>query len=940
MTHDDPPIAPGWAGVQQLIRSGAADRGWSAPEGLDDVSRRGFFKWIGASAAVAGIAACSSRPAREIRPYVNQPELTPGLAQYYASALVEDGFATGVLVEAHEGRPTKIEGNPDHPASLGATRAIEQAAVLSLYDPQRLRAISDRGNPATWAELAPFFAAMRANGGAGVHFVLEPTTSPIVIELVTRLRALLPRARVMFWAPFEPRASLAGNALAFGRPLQTQLDLRNADVIVTLDADLLGDHPMGLAYARQLADRRRVRDARSPMSRLYAFEAAYTTTGTLADHRIAVRSSEIESLARELAAACGVAGMPAVRSTGERSRRIAAIAADLVRARGRSIVAVGERQPAVVHAIAAAINHALGASGVTYTEPVVFEAGEPSHALAIAEASAFVILGGNPVYTAPAQLGLGAAIAKVPSLYLGLYGNETANACRYVVPALYALEQWDLARAFDGTLTPVQPLIEPVFGGYSPSDLLAALLGDPAVMARDRVARAWAQLAPIELAAGLALGCVRESAAPPIAVAAPATPALATPPPIGALELDLRPHPAIYDGRYTNNPWLLELPEPITKLTWDNAAQLSPETAHRLGLETGDLVMLGANGRTLEVAVIVVPGHADDSLTLHAGFGRDGAEHIARGIGANAFALWDGPFQRAVTVARRDGHRELAITQEHWRMEHRPIALGGSLAELATEAWRTELASHRGDPPSLLRKYPTPGEQWAMSIDLTSCTGCSACVMACAAENNTPVVGRTEVLKSREMHWLRIDRYVDDGGVIAVQPMLCQHCEDAPCEYVCPVEATTHSPDGINEMTYNRCVGTRFCSNNCPYKVRRFNWFDFKQHDGLQILARNPDVTVRDRGVMEKCTYCVQRVRRTEIDARVAGRPIGANEVRTACQQACPTQAITFGSITNAASAVIEQRARPHSYEVLHDQGTRPRTTYLARIRNPNPELG
>ena len=555
-----------------------------------------------------------------------------------------------------------------------------------------------------------------------------------------------------------------------------------------------------------------------------------------------------------------------------------------------------------------------------------------------------MILGGNPVYTAHA--GLAAALTRVPSLYLGLYANETAKMCRHVVPALHALEQWDLARAFDGTLTPVQPLIEPVFGGHSTAELLDALLGDPPTHARDRVAAAWTRLQPAtDFAAGLAVGCARDTAATSVAVAAPAAIAPAAPRPPRSLELDLRPHPAMYDGRFTNNPWLLELPEPITKLTWDNAAQLSPQTASRLGLATGDLVALGVEGRTLDVPVILVPGHADNSITLHAGYGRSGDEHIAHGVGVNAFALWRGPFQTSVTLANRDRHRELAITQEHWRMEHRPIALGGSLAELASDAWRTELASHRGNSPSLLKKYPTPGEQWAMSIDLTSCTGCSACVMACAAENNTPVVGRTEVLKSREMHWLRIDRYIDDGSapgdtVISVQPMLCQHCEDAPCEYVCPVEATTHSPDGLNEMTYNRCVGTRFCSNNCPYKVRRFNWFDFKQHDGLQLLARNPDVTVRDRGVMEKCTYCVQRIRRTEIDARVAGRPIGASEVRTACQQVCPTQAITFGSITNAASSVTEQRTRPHSYEVLHDQGTRPRTTYLARIRNPNPELG
>jgi molybdopterin-containing oxidoreductase family iron-sulfur binding subunit len=438
--------------------------------------------------------------------------------------------------------------------------------------------------------------------------------------------------------------------------------------------------------------------------------------------------------------------------------------------------------------------------------------------------------------------------------------------------------------------------------------------------------------------------------------------------PAPALELAIRPHPFVHDGRYTNNPWLLELPEPITKLTWGHAAQISPRTAARLGVADGDVIGLAVTrggawsaAREIDVPVIVVAGHADDAITVHAGFGRDGDEHAARGIGANAFALWDGErFHRACTAVPRGTRRALAVTQPQLSDEGRPIALAGTLDALRGQAWRDELASHRGELPSLYARAPAAGAQWAMSIDLTTCTGCSACVMACAAENNTPVVGERQVRAGRAMHWLRIDRYVDrtterpidrttdrDAGdrgdreapAIAVQPMACQHCERAPCEYVCPVAATTHSPDGLNEMTYNRCVGTRFCSNNCPYKVRRFNWFDVKDHGGLRIAAHNPDVTVRDRGVMEKCTYCVQRIRRAEIDARLAERALGGGDVVTACQQACPTQAIAFGSLTEPASAVSEHRRRPHSYAVLHDQGTVPRTQYLAKIRNPNPAL-
>jgi molybdopterin-containing oxidoreductase family iron-sulfur binding subunit len=936
-----PLTGAGWTGLHELVE--LARREPIAPggkDGLDRISRRELFRWLGASAAIAGITACSSRPAREIRPYVHQPpELVPGVPRYFATGLVEDGFAIGVIVESHEGRPTKIEGNPDHPASLGATRAIEQAQVLSLYDPGRLQTITERGIPRSWTDIESVLAAARAGGGAGLQLLLEPTSSPMIGGLVARIRRELPRAGITFWSPFEPRASLAGNRLAFGVPLQTVLDLREADVVVSLDADLVGEHPMSLAYTRQLSDRRRVVDESSKMSRIYAVEAAYSTLGTIADHRIRLRASEIGNVAAALLAELEAPGSEAGRPW------IAAIAHDLGRARGRSVVVAGERQPPAVHAVVAAINIALGNVGrtVRFIAPPIVEAGGPSHelkdlagALDRGEVTTLVIVGGDPAFTSPADADLAARMSRAATrVYVGLRANETAARCTHVAPMTHTLEEWGLARAFDGTLTPIQPLIEPLFDGRTVAELLHVLLGDAAVAPRASVAAA---LAPANrLESVLALGAVPRSEAPAVAVQLSADAIAAarrTVASLGAvpLELALRPHPFVHDGRYANNPWLLELPEPITKLTWDNAAQLSPQTAARLHLQDGDVVTLTSGQRAIDVPVIVVPGHADDSFSLHAGFA------------ANAFQLWasTATFTQPVAVARVGRRATLAITQEHWRMEHRPLALGGTLAELGGAALRDELARHREPQPSIMARFPTEGAQWAMTIDLTTCTGCTACVMACAAENNTPVVGKRQVVKRREMHWLRIDRYVEgtpETATIAVQPMTCQHCEDAPCEYVCPVEATTHSPDGLNEMTYNRCVGTRFCSNNCPYKVRRFNWFDFKQHSGLQLLARNPDVTVRDRGVMEKCTYCVQRIRRAEIDARIAHRPIAAAEVVTACQQACPATAISFGSITDPASAVSEQRTRPHRYAVLNGQGTRPRTMYLARIRNPNPEL-
>jgi molybdopterin-containing oxidoreductase family iron-sulfur binding subunit len=881
------------------------------------LSRRELFQ-LGLGAAT--LAACSSRPAREILPYAAQPpELTPGVARHYATALVEDGFATGVVVASHEGRPTKLEGNPAHPASLGGTRAIEQAAILSLFDPARLRAPTARGAPVAWPAIDAALAEPR-----GLAIVMEPTTSPQVIELIRRVRER--GARVAFWSAFSPRAQLAGHRLAFGRPVQRQLRLDRADVIVALDADLVADHPMASAYARQLSDRRRVVDARSAMSRIYAIEASYTALGVIADHRFAVRPSQLAAIAAQL---CGAVARrrPGAMPAAAAERWLEVIADDLVRARG--VVVCGERQPAAVHALVAAINAMLASEVVAYSEPVAFEAGTASHELAPVveaidrgEVATLAVLGGDPAYASPADLALGEAIARVErSVYVGLHANETARRCRHVAPGLHDLEQWGAARAYDGTLTPQQPLIEPLFGGRSIADVLHHVVGDPPRPAHERMRAAWPSS---DLDDALVRGVSGEPAAAVAVTPDWAAIARLRPAATSGLELELRPHPFVHDGRHATNPWLLELPEPTTKLTYGNAAQLSPATAAQLGVATGDEVLLAVDGRSLAAPVVVVPGHADGALALQCG------------VGANAFALWTtaAGLQPAVVVTPLGRRRALAITQDEMDPHGRPLALAATLGELADPGER--FAAHRGPQPSLYAARVSGGPQWAMTIDLTTCTGCTACVMACAAENNTPAVGPERIREHREMHWLRIDRYVDDGGA-RVQPMTCQHCEHAPCEYVCPTAATSHSPDGLNEMTYNRCIGTRFCANNCPYKVRRFNWFDLRDRKSLRVLGKNPDVTVRDRGVMEKCTYCVQRLRRAEIDARIAGAPIAG--VQTACQQACPTQAIAFGSLTDAASPVVEQRARPHAYAVLHDQGTRPRTQYLARIRNPNEAL-
>ncbi|MGK4004081.1 TAT-variant-translocated molybdopterin oxidoreductase [Sorangium sp. So ce1036] len=959
----------------------------------DAVSRRSWLKLLGASMALAGVSGCSARPADKIVPYVRTPpEVTPGILRYYATSLELDGFATGVLVENHEGRPTKIEGNPEHPASLGSTGVHEQAAVLGLYDQHRARAARRGVTPAAWQAFVAQFGAAREDRGAGLRFVLRPTGSPLIADLIGRILARYPLARFTFHAPARSPHPARGAELAFGAPLQAQHDFRAADVILSLDADFLASMPFSVAYARQFSERRRVGSPTGAMNRLYVVEPALSPTGTMADHRLRARPSDVPVLAAAIAAelvlargarpgavpteALGALEPLRARVRAEDRRFVEAVARDLARGAAASVVVVGERQPAPVHALAHLMNAALGNERAAWTTArTLITAGDAEQDLpALCDeirrggVDTVVLLENNVVYTAPADLELSTLLRSVPNrAYLGLYEDETAASCDWFIPAAHELEAWGDARAYDGTISMVQPLIEPLFQGRTVAEVLAVLAGERTPRARDLLREAWrARRGGADFDAfwedALRRGLVQGSAAPPerpplradgVATALGLLAAL-VPASAEVLEVAFTVDASVYDGRFANNPWLLELPDPVTKLTWDNAALLSPSTAKALGVESEDVVDLELEGRTLAIPVLVAPGHADGAVSLALGYGRSGAEAVAAGVGANAYRLrtTKAPFfASGLSVRKRPGAKHpLALTQAHFGLRGRPVALSVPLAVYREHPDFTE--AFKGPVPSLLpASIPPPGdpgphEQWAMTIDLSICTGCSACVVACQAENNVLVVGKDEVLNSREMHWLRIDTYYAGDPrepEVVHQPMLCQHCEKAPCEYVCPVNATTHSPDGINEMTYNRCVGTRFCSNNCPYKVRRFNWFDYTEHraynGGLARLQRNPDVTVRERGVMEKCTYCIQRIRRAEIAATIERRPIRPGEVVTACQQACPTRAIQFGALAHEGTEMVAWRGEPRSYVVLHDQGTRPRNVYLARVDNENPEL-
>ena len=962
------------------------------------MDRREFLKLMGASLALAGVSGCLSPapapPDEKIVPYVNQPEeIVPGKPLYFATAIPAEGYGRGVLVESHMGRPTKVEGNPQHPASLGATDAVTQASVLGLYDPDRSRVISNAGRVATWDA---FFSALnaelesqRVSQGAGLRILTETVTSPTLAAQLQEILRIFPKAK---WHQFDGGGgdyAHQGARMAFGQPLETFYRLEEADVIVSLDADFLLRSPASLRYAREFINRRRIPGASSEANRLYMIESTFSLTGSNADHRLAISPSAIPQLARTLAARLGVqisAQQPAISPAHE--KWLGALVKDLQAHRGRSAIMPGEYQPAIVHALAHAMNDALGNIGKTvfYTDPVAVNA--TNHAESLRElvqdlednaAQVLIMLGGNPAYTAPADVDFPSHLVTSNfNVHLSLYEDETSALCHWHIPQAHYLESWSDVRAYDGTVTIMQPLIAPLYGGRTAHEILAAVAGQAERSSYEIVRdywrgqskeknfdAAWRTALHDGFVAGSAFSPRNVKPKPAAGFDASELKERSTGAAVKAqnqpsLEVIYRPDPSILDGRFANNGWLQELPKPLTKLTWDNAVLMSPATAAKLGITyqvggTGgehgtiyaDVVELEYAGRRTRGPGWIVPGHADDCVTIHLGYGRRRAGRVGTNLGFNANALrtldtlWHGT---SIAIRKTGAQYALACTQFHHLMEGRDLVRAGTIDEYhKNPKFLRERESEKEAPATLYPGYKYDGYAWGMSIDVNACIGCNACVAACHAENNGPVVGKKEVLRGREMHWIRVDRYHrgdPSNPETYYQPVPCMQCENAPCELVCPVGATTHSQDGLNDMVYNRCVGTRYCSNNCPYKVRRFNFFlysDFKT-ESLKLL-RNPDVTVRSRGVMEKCTYCVQRINQAKIAAEKDDRAVHDGEIETACQQACPTRAIIFGNINDPQSRVSQLKAQPLSYGLLTELNTRPRTTYQAKLRNPNPEI-
>jgi MoCo/4Fe-4S cofactor protein with predicted Tat translocation signal len=970
------------AALEREFPEGASE----LPEGM---TRRDMMLLVGASLSLAGLAGCR-RPVEEIVPYVTAPEdVVPGIPRYYATTMPFRRSAYGLIVESHEGRPTKIEGNPAHPSTLGASSSIVQASVLGLYDPDRSQSVTQQGARKSWGDFVnswgPLSQAHAADGGAGLAILSESFSSPTLSRLASELRARYPRSQ---WATYDAVSDehrLAGLRRVTGRDVDLMLRFDRASVVLALDADPLLTDPEMIRHARGFADGRRA-GARSTssgqasdgdMNRLYAVEGVYSLTGAMADHRLRLKSRQIVSFLVALVARLAPPQAGSLSGSdvpGVDPRWIDALAKDLLANRGKGLIVAGERQPPAVHAAVCALNTFLGNTGKTVSYFETKDAALPSTTSLASLVSSMkggavqtlVILGGNPVFDAPADLDFASAMAKVAhAIALGHAADETSAKAEWHIPRAHYLESWADARAVGGTLSVVQPLILPLFGGKTPIEVLGLMIGDKDRPGYDIVRETWKPIlgeAEFDkkwdrvLHDGILAGSELPEVVPDLKAEA-FTDLGRDAQPAGGLEIVFVPSPSLHDGRFANDGWLQELPDPLTKLTWDNPALVSPKTAETLGLASDDVIRLDYASRSLELPVSILPGMADDVVALTVGYGRQRAGRVGSGVGFDTFTLRSSRaagFDGGVTVTKLGRTYPLSATQNHGSMEGRPIVRESTLAELRSGSASKKEA---GAPSALgvfeedaqhfsLWKEHTyeTGHQWGMTIDLNACIGCNACMTACQSENNVPVVGKIQVAKGREMHWIRVDRYFSgepSGGAEAVfQPVPCMHCEDAPCEQVCPVAATVHDSQGLNVMVYNRCIGTRYCSNNCPYKVRRFNFFNFtKDTPDILRLAMNPDVTVRSRGVMEKCTYCTQRINRTKIDAKLAGRELHDGDVKTACQQACPASAIEFGDLRDGSSRVVKAKADPRNYALLDELNTRPRTTYLSKVRNPNPAL-
>ncbi|MBX3727948.1 MAG: 4Fe-4S dicluster domain-containing protein [Candidatus Sumerlaeia bacterium] len=949
------------------------------PEGVGDddpatFPRRRFLALLAASAAFTGLAGCRW-PEQKIAPYAHRPQGTePGVPRHFATSMDFAGAARPLLVTCLDGRPIKIEGNPGHPAARGASDIFAQASLLELYEPDRSREPRHRGAPAAWEDFDAFvaeaLAARSRDVGRGLVVLAEPNTSPTTARLRALFARRFPRATWIDWDPASREAERAGARMVFGPKAPRALyDLARVRVLVSIESDLFSGHPDALRHTRDWADAREPGPNAPP--RLYALESAYSLTGTMADERLPLRPAEVEAamlaLLARIAAARGIS-LATEAGTATPSHEIERIARDLLDAGPQGLVVAGPTMPPAVHAAIAAINHALGSDATCcrwIADPQAAETANAWERLDAARAAGPVecvlVLGGNPAYDGPADRDLAGMIRSArASIRLGLHHDETSELCQWHAPRAHFLESWGDATGWDGSRCAVQPMIAPLYEGRTVDEFLARVLGLEKTSGHELVQETWGR--PEEWTEWLRTGFV---AAPDAPRSVPAPDPAGMAEAVGllarasagasALELLFRPDGKVHDGRFGNNPWLQELPDPLTKLTWGNAAFVDPTTAAREKLRTGDMIELAAGRGRVTLPVYIAPGQAEGTVIVPLGYGRTMPGAAVKDIGWNAYPLRTSaaPWRaNSATMRRVGGRYRFACTADHFLIDElgrkeaqrrgKTLVREATYARFAAEPASVAAPKHAPKQVALWKPFEHDGHRWAMTIDLNRCNGCAACVLACQAENNVPIVGPDQVRRGREMHWLRIDRlYRGDvaNPKVRHQPMTCLHCENAPCEQVCPVAATVHSREGVNEMVYNRCIGTRYCSNNCPVKVRRFNYYDYYGRlDEIEKMRMNPEVSVRARGVMEKCSLCIQRIQQARIAARREGRTLAGADILPACAQACPARAIQFGDLSIEGDDFVRRFTGPRAYEILEELNLKARVRYLARLENPHPD--
>ncbi len=959
------------------------------PEGADElknpVSRRKFLSLMGASMALAGLTSCR-RPVEKIIPYVIKPEeIIPGKPQYYATNMPFGTESFGLLVESHEGRPTKIEGNKNHPASGGSSNVFMQAEMLNLYDPDRSQVILNQGKNSSWQAYRAAWKKLAAEhaetGGAGLAVLSESFASPSMMRLSEAFMKKFPQAKWVTYDSVSDENIFAGIQAATGVTARPKYSFKEANVVLSLDSDFLQMDSNDIPHAREFASRRKVRSENDSMNRLYVVEGTFTITGGMADHRLRVQSGQVGMFAAALAHELSAQGLdikaPRVNADFDK-KWISSVAKDLLANKGKSLVLGGRRQPSEVHTLIALINEVLDNTNktVSYSSNPDMQVSNLKSFIELAQAmnagkvDALVILGGNPVYQAPADIDFAAGLKKVNhSVHLSSHVDETSANTTWHINESHFLESWGDVSGYGGAGI-TQPLIAPLFDGKSNIDVLADLISDEEVWAYGVVQETWQGILgsansdkawrkvvhdgymasnrekPVSMNRSRAQGAVSMSRYYSSTASQ------------NDMEVIFTASFTNYDGRYANNGWMQELPDPVTKVTWDNVALISASTAKHLGVKNQDRLKISNGATDVVLPVWVQPGMADNTVALELGYGRE-IGRVSTGVGANVGVLRNisgMSIASGFTAEKALGTHILACVQDHHGFDEEKLAAEAIQKRLPTIVRESTLSDYQKDPEfamafaeknelkGMWKEHDySQGLQWGMAIDLTSCTGCSACTIACQSENNIPVIGKDEVSNGRDMSWIRLDRYytgdVEDPEMV-FQPIACQHCEMAPCEGVCPVAATTHSEEGLNEMAYNRCIGTRYCSNNCPYKVRRFNFFNYtKDMPEIVEMAMNPDVSIRFRGVMEKCTFCVQRINVAKIDVKNEGRDLEDGDIVVACQQACPTDAIAFGNINDPDSEVSKMKAQNRDYALLGELNLQPRTSYGAKLRNPNPDL-